>query len=152
MKGLIVSIFILLFVLPLLAQPNLPRVYVQKLTLDNGKLPFVTWLDKVSAPEYRLEAWISERPGDLMSTETHSFHHLSVSQVGDGKKMPFTVIVKVQLGNFRNHWQAGETLHLKLTHKATKAVKEWDVFIPEGFATIKYMDEPIVIPPYTKKP
>ncbi|HPN40350.1 MAG TPA: hypothetical protein PKX36_02360 [Candidatus Cloacimonadota bacterium] len=150
MKRLIPFILLLIFTLPLMAQPNLPRIYVQKLTLDNGKLPFVTWLDKVSAPEYILEAWIKGKPGDLMSTETHSYHHLAVAQIGDGIKMPFTLVARVQLGNFKYQWESGETLHLKLTHKATNTIKEWDVLVPEGSALIRYMDNPIVIPPYTE--
>lgn len=151
MKRFIPILLLLVCCLPLLAQPTLPRVYVQKLILDNGKLPFVTWLDKQSAPEYIFEAWILERPEDTMSTETHSVNHLSVSQVGDGKKFPFTVIAKVQLGNFRYQWKAGETLHLRLKHKTSGKIKEWDLMIPTGSNLIKHLDDPIVIPPYTKK-
>jgi hypothetical protein len=148
MKRLIPFILLLIMGLPLLAQPNLPRMYVQKLVLDTGKLPFVTWLEKTSAPEYVLEAWILERPDDMVSTETHSVNHVAVNQVGDGVKFPFTVVAKVQLGNLRYQWEAGETLHLKLKHKASGTVKEWDVLIPPGTNLIKYMDDPIIIPPY----
>jgi len=150
MRRLIPFILLMIMALPLMAQPNLPRVYVQKLELDTGKLPFVTWLEKTSAPEYLLEAWILERPEDLLSTQTHSVNHVSVNQVGDGIKFPFTVVAKVQLGNFRYHWKAGETLHLKLKHKASGAVKEWDVLIPPGTNLMKHLEDPIVIPPYSK--
>lgn len=151
MKRFIPFLLLLSWAMSLIAQPNLPRVYVQKLVLDNGKLPFVTWLDKKSAPEYILEAWITDRPTDKVSTETHSVNHVTVSQVGDGKKFPFTVIAKVQLGNFRYHWKSGETLHLKLQHKASGKIKEWDVVIPPGTNLMKHLDDPIVIPPYSKK-
>jgi len=59
-------------------------------------------------------------------------------------------VAKVQLGNFRYHWKAGETLHLKLKHKASGAVKEWDVLIPPGTNLMKHLEDPIVIPPYSK--
>lgn len=151
MKRYILCLLLLAMTLGLIAQPKIPRMYVQKLVLDNGKMPFITWLDKVSAPEYLLEAWITERPFDLLSTDTHSVHHLAVNQVGDGIKTPFFVIAKLQLGNFRYHWSPGETIHFKLTHKESGQILEWEEVIPEGSYLIKHLDDPLVIPPYSKE-
>ncbi|MGI6198850.1 MAG: hypothetical protein ACOYIS_06985 [Candidatus Cloacimonadaceae bacterium] len=149
-KHCLILLLLLILASGLFAQPKIPRMYVRKLVLDNGKLPFVTWLDKVSAPEYLLEAWITDRPFDLLSTDTHTVHHLAVSQVGDGVKFPFTVIAKLQLGNFKFHWNPGETIHFRLTHKESGQVKEWEEIIPEGSYLMKHLDDPIVIPPYSK--
>lgn len=129
-----------------------PRVYVQKLILDNGKNPFITFDEKASANEYILTATIPELPGTFLTTEVNPINSIAVKQVGDGIKMPYTVIAYVQLGNFKQQWISGQTLRLELTHKKSKAKVTWDVYIPEGSALIKMLDTPKVIPPYTKKP
>ena len=98
-KHALICLLLLILASALFAQPKIPRMYVQKLVLDNGKLPFVTWLDKVSAPEYLLEAWITDRPFDILSTDTHTDHHLAVSQVGDGIKFQLTMVAKLHLSN-----------------------------------------------------
>jgi hypothetical protein len=135
-------------VLSLLAQPTIPRVYVQKLILEDGTNPFITWHKNQSAPEYLFRAWILERQNEILSTETHTYYHLAITQVGDGNKVPFMVVSMVNLGNFPSQWHSGETLHLELTHKETGQKVEWDVYIPEGTATIKLLDTPQIIPPY----
>ena len=121
---------------------------MQKLVLEDGTIPFITWYKDQTSPEYLFRAWIWERPDEILSTETHTYHHLAITQVGDGKKVPFMVVSRVNLGNFPSQWHAGETLHLELTHKETGQKVEWDVYIPEGTATIMLLDTPQIIPPY----
>jgi len=136
---------------PLAAQMTIPRVYVQRLVLDDGSKPFVTWEKDKSAPEYHLRAWILERPEEIMDSDEHSIHHLTVKQVGNGEKVPFMVVCQVNLGNFPSQWQEGENLHLELTCRETGEQVAWDVYIPEGSALIKMLDTPQVIPPQTVK-
>lgn len=142
---------LLLMVSAIAAQTTTPRMYVQKLVLEDGSLPNVTAIKDKSAPEYIFEAWFLERPEEVRSSEIHTIHHLAISQVGDNEKFPNTVVAKVQLGNFKYQWSPGETLHMKLTHKETGQVKEWDLLIPEGSWLIKHLDDPLVIPPYPQK-
>jgi len=130
---------------------TIPRVYAQKLTLDNGNNPTITWEKDKSANEYILKAWINTRPEEIVSTETHPLHTIALKQVGDGKKFPVTVIASLQLGNFPSQWKAGEVIHLEVTHKKTGQKKTWTQSIPEGTNLIKMLEKPIVIPPYTKK-
>mgnify|MGYP000850354602 FL=1 len=148
MKKVWITTLLMLALLSLFAQPTIPRVYVQKLVLEDGTNPFITWYKDQTSPEYLFRAWIWERPDEILSTETHTYHHLAITQVGDGKKVPFMVVSRVNLGNFPSQWHAGETLHLELTHKETGQKVEWDVYIPEGTATIMLLDTPQIIPPY----
>lgn len=148
MKKVCITTLLMLALLSLFAQPTIPRVYVQKLVLEDGTIPFITWYKDQTSPEYLFRAWIWERPDEILSTETHTYHHLAITQVGDGKKVPFMVVSRVNLGNFPSQWHAGETLHLELTHKETGQKVEWDVYIPEGTATIMLLDTPQIIPPY----
>ena len=148
MKKVWITTLLMLALLSLFAQPTIPRVYVQKLVLEDGTIPFITWYKDQTSPEYLFRAWIWERPDEILSTETHTYHHLAITQVGDGKKVPFMVVSRVNLGNFPSQWHAGETLHLELTHKETGQKVEWDVYIPEGAATIMLLDTPQIIPPY----
>ncbi len=150
MKHLVFSILFLALLLPCLAQMTTPRMYVQKLALDNGKNPSITWQKDKSANEYILKAWINTRPEEVLSTDTHPLHTIAVKQVGDGIKFPFTVIASLQLGNFRNHWKAGEVIMLEITHKKSGQKFSWRQPIPEGTALIKMLDKPIIIPPFKK--
>ena len=136
MKKVWIITFLMIALCSLFAQPTIPRVYVQKLVLEDGTNPFITWYKDQTSPEYLLRAWILERPEEILSTETHTYHHLAITQVGDGKKVPFS------------QWHSGETLHLELTHKETEQRVEWDVYIPEGTNTIKLLDTPQIIPPF----
>ncbi|MDZ4121716.1 MAG: hypothetical protein U1C33_04805 [Candidatus Cloacimonadaceae bacterium] len=70
MKKILLATMLLLAALALAAQPfTLPRVYVQRLVLENGENPQITWDGKTSAPEYQLKAWMIERPKDIMTTD-----------------------------------------------------------------------------------
>lgn len=149
MRQLIVLLALVLLALPLFAQP-LPRVYVQKLVLENGDLPQVTVIKDKSAPEYLLRAWFAERPEIIRSTDEHSIHHLAIKQVGDDEVFPVTVILTVQLGNFGVDWAAGETLVIEVTHKASGQMKTWSIVVPEGTNLIKELDTPVIIPPLKK--
>lgn len=150
MKKLIILLFAAIVFLPLVAI-TIPRVYVQKLVLDDGTKPQISAEEKASANEYILRAWMEANPEEIISTETHPIHTIAVKDVGDGIKFPFTTIVNIQLGNFRRQWVAGDIMHMVLTHKATGETKGWQLVIPEGTNLIKKLDEPLVIPPYTKK-
>jgi hypothetical protein len=134
-----------------LAGITIPRVYVQKLVLNDGSNPVVTATEKKSANEYVLRAWMQANPDEVISTETHPIHTIAIKEVGDGMKFSKTVIVSIQLGNFKRQWQAGDTMHMMLTHKASGQTKGWQIVIPEGTNLIKLLDEPLVIPPYKQK-
>ncbi|MFA7224114.1 MAG: hypothetical protein WC094_05055, partial [Candidatus Cloacimonas sp.] len=62
---------ILLLLCLTLSAITIPRVYVQKLTLENDKNPLITREQDKSANEYILKAWINARPDEIVSTETH---------------------------------------------------------------------------------
>ena len=149
---LLIALLLLIGVNCLMAQMTTPRVYVQKLVLDNGKNPAVTSTDKLSAKEYTVRAYIVENPKDVMSTETHPYNSVTLKNVGDDVKFPKTVIVSVQLGNFKTQWEAGQTLNIEVTHKKSKTNTSWSIVIPEGTNLMKHLEDPIVIPPYSKKP
>jgi hypothetical protein len=142
-------IILITILLPLFSMTT-PRVYVQKLVLENGKNPSITWDKDKSAKEYILRAWINTKPKEIISTETNPINTIAVKQVGDGVKFPFTVIATVQLGNFKQQWIAGEILNLEITHRKTGQKFSWKMPIPEGTALIKMLDKPIVIPPFSK--
>lgn len=128
-----------------------PRVYIQKLVLENGENPAITISKDKSAAEYKFSAWILERPKEVINTDKFSVHHLAITHVGGNDLLPLTVVCKVNLGNFTSNWSPGETLHLKITHKKTKKTVEWDYLIPEGTNLINLLDTPKVIPPFPKK-
>jgi len=152
MKRLSLSLLLLaLAVLLLAGQTSIPRVYVQKLVLDNGKDPAITAIKDTSAPEYLFEAWIVARPDEVMTSETHSIHHLAITRVGNGETVPYFVVCRLNLGNFPSDWAPGDTLHMKITHRESKEAVEWEYIIPEGTNLIKLLDEPKIVPPYTKK-
>jgi hypothetical protein len=139
----------MLLALPLLAI-TIPRVYVQKLILDDSSKPLVTAAEKSSANEYILRAWMEANPEEVISTETHPIHTIAIKEVGHDDKFPRTVIVSIQLGNFKRQWLAGDTMHMLLTHKASGETKGWQLLIPEGTNLIRKLDEPLIIPPQTK--
>jgi|WetSurMetagenome_2_1015567.scaffolds.fasta_scaffold600176_2 hypothetical protein len=152
MKKILFCLLLVALLLPLAANKN-PRVFLQKLVLDNGNDPKITILEDKSAPEYRLQAWIKERPKEKMDTNKQITNFLAVKRIGNGVQVPYTVVAFLNLGNFPSEWTKGETLHLKLTHKKSKAVVEWNVVIPEGGNVINMLDKPQVIPPVsTAKP
>jgi len=130
---------------------TIPRVVAQKLVLTNGKNPDITVVRKSSAPEYTLRAYILGREKEVLSTETDPYYSISVKRVGDGRQYPYTVVAYVQLGNFHTQWQAGENLHLEITHKSSKEKKSWDIYIPDGTKVINKIKDPVVIPPKVKK-
>jgi hypothetical protein len=150
MKKTLSLISVLLLTIPLLAI-TIPRVYVQRLVLEDGSNPFVTCVDKHSAQEYTLRAWMQANPDEVISTEEHPIHTIGIKEVGDDKQFPKMVIVTVQLGNFKRQWEAGDILHLALTHKESGESKGWKLEIPEGTNLIKKLDEPLIIPPYSQK-
>lgn len=147
MKRFILMLVLLAGLLPLMALTT-PRMYVQKLLLDNGKNPTITWDEGKSAKEYTLKAWINTRPNEVVSTDKSRANTISVRQVGDGKKFPFTVVASLQLGNFPTQWQEGEVIHMELTHRKTGQKYTWKMPIPTGSAVIMQLEKPIVIPPY----
>ena len=141
----------LLSLIPLFAQMTIPRVYVQKLTLDDGSLPKLTNIDKVSAEEYLARAWMEANPEEVISTETHPPNTITVKEVGKEGVMEQTAVINIQLGNFRRQWEVGDVMHIVLSHKASGESKGWSVEIPEGTALIRKLDDAIIIPPTTKK-
>ena len=150
MKKVLRLIPLLALLMPLMGL-TIPRVYVQKLILDNGKNPFITWDQGKSAKEYHLKVWINTRPDEIVTTDKNPIHTVGIKQVGDGKKFPFTVIASLNLGNFPSQWQAGEIIHLELKHIKTGQKVSWKMPIPAGTALIKQLDKPITIPPFSKK-
>lgn len=150
MRKIIGLISVLLLALPLVAI-TIPRVYVQKLILDDGSKPIITAAEKSSANEYILRAWMEANPEEVISTETHPIHTIAIKEVGDNDKFPKTVIVNIQLGNFKRQWVAGDIMHMVLTHKASGETKGWQLLVPEGTNLIRKLDEPLIIPPKTKK-
>ncbi len=150
MKKLLLAI-ILVLALPLFAQMTIPRVYVQKLALDDGSLPCLTQIDKASAEEYLARAWMQANPQEVISTDTHPVHTIAIKEVGKAGVMPQTAILSVQLGNFKRQWQVGDTLHVVITHKESGQSKGWQMRIPEGTNLIRHLDEAVVIPPATGK-
>jgi hypothetical protein len=125
---------------------NIPRVYYGKVVLANGKLPLLTATKKASAKEYIFTANILGTKGDVLSTERNPVNSVTFKYVGDGKNLMKTAVVIVQLGNFQGQWKPGQTLHLELTHKATKKKLAWDVYITEGTKTINYLNQPVKLP------
>ncbi|HQQ67264.1 MAG TPA: hypothetical protein PLX77_00410 [Candidatus Cloacimonadota bacterium] len=151
MKKLIIALLILA-ALPLFAQMTLPRVYIQKLVLEDGSVPTFTQKDsKTSAEEYILRAWMEANPDEVISTETHPIHTIALKSIGKEGVFPLTAVASVQLGNFKRPWVEGDILHLVITHKASGESKGWQLTVPEGTALIKKLDEGIVIPPQPKK-
>ena len=146
-KRILISLMLCLLSLPVFAQMNIPRVYVQKLVLSDGSLPQITQAEKKSAEEYLLRAWFEEMPEDVVSTQTHPIQTLAIKEVGKEGVMPQTAIANVQLGNFKHLWKPGDTLHLIITHKETGESRGWSLVIPEGSHLIKHLDEALVIPP-----
>lgn len=152
MKRTLCYLLLLAFLLPLSAI-TIPRVYVQKLTLEDGSLPKITQIEKSSAEEYVLRAWMQDNPEEVISTETHPIHTIAVKEVGKEGIMVQTAVVSVQLGNFKRQWLVGDILHLVITHKASGKCKGWQVEIPSGTNLIRKLEEAIIIPPsLVKKP
>lgn len=151
MKKLFLLLSLGLLLTALSAQMTTPRTYIQKVTLDSGALLDITNPDGKSAPEYIVEAWIPELENTYMSTEKDLPQSVCLKLVGDDVRYPKTCIISVQLGNFKAQWAAGQTLHLKVTHKASKESVAWHLVIPEGTSLIRHLDDARVLPPKTKK-
>jgi len=130
---------------------NQPRVYVQRLILDDGTTPQVTWIDQVSAPEYRLTAYIKDVGLDTLSTNVQPHYTIGVKRVGDGVIPEPMVIAYLQLGNFKTVWKPGQTICFELTYLANGEKLNWELLIPEGSNLLRYLDEALIIPPYSKK-
>ena len=149
MKNYILLAVMTVMVMGLAAMP-VPRIYVQRLVLDDGSMPLVTQEEGKSASEYTLTAQILEIEEAFMSTETHPIHSVAVKNTGDGVRFPHMVIVSIQLGNFRVDWKPGQTMRMVLTHNESGEKVSWDLEIPEGSNLIRHLDEAIVIPPFTR--
>ena len=130
---------------------NLPRVYVQKLLLDTGETPQITWDGEKSAPEYLLTAHITDVEGDTLRSDVHPHFTICVKRVGDGVIPEPIVIAYLQLGNFKSVWKSGQTILFELTHVESGEKMQWELLIPEGANLLRRLDEAVIIPPYSKK-
>lgn len=151
MRRYLFTSILLIVLAPLFAQTTTPRTYMRKVILDTGVNPSITYAEEKSAEEYIGKAWILERPEEVLTTETHSTWHLNMTQFGDDIEYPVTVVFMVELGNFETQWEIGNILHLELIHKESKESVSWELTIPEGTGPILHLDEPKIIPPYSKK-
>ncbi len=131
---------------------NLPRVYIQKLLLDTGETPPITWDGKTPAPEYLLTAYIRDIQGDTLRSDVHPHYTICVKRVGDGRIPEPMVVAYLQLGNFKSVWQAGQTIVFEITHVESGENMTWELLIPKGTNLLRHLDEALTIPPFSKKP
>lgn len=150
MNKYLLLLLAMLVLLPVFGQTTIPRSYLQKVVLDDGSTPALTFAVEVSAQEYTVRTWISARPQEILSTETHSTWHVNLIHVGDDLEYPVTAVIIIELGNFPTQWEVGDTLHVEVIHKASQESTSWSCIIPEGEDTIYLLDEAQIIPPFSK--
>jgi hypothetical protein len=142
-----------------------PRVYTQKLWTSTGEnLPGVTNGASTSAPGYIVTAWITARPGEVMSTDATIDNiaavpanptpatSIRINRFGNGSTMPYETVAVVQLGTFPTPWAIGEICHVVVTYVASGLFVEWDMTIPTGSVAITYKLPGDPVPPIVFDP
>lgn len=150
MKKYLLLLLIILVLVPVFGQETTPRSVLQKVALDDGSTPAITFAEEVSAKEYTVRTWMASHPQDVLSTETHSTWHVNMILVGDDVEYPITAVVIIELGNFPTQWEVGDTLHTEVIHKASQESTSWSTVIPAGEDPIFLLDTAQIIPPFTK--
>jgi hypothetical protein len=99
-----------------------PRSYVQKIVndMDGGVVAGVENSSKATSPDYVLSAFITVRPNEVLSTETHPANTIRVCRIGNGDSFPYTTLAYLQFGAFYAPWSPGDTIRFTITHKASK--------------------------------
>jgi hypothetical protein len=158
MRKLLITALVSMLAIGLSA--TVPRLYVQLLVNDkDGKLlSDVTNTSFSTSSNYLFSAYVTSRPGEVMSTSTNPPQSIRIFTVGNGNSLPYVSCAYVQLGNFPSGWAEGDTLHCTLTHISTDETVTWDLVIPDNKASsigYKRTFDPIpqiVAPPWKTQP
>lgn len=134
-----------------------PRVYIQKLTLDDNSMPAITNPGTETSSDYILTADIIETPGEVVTTQNPApdgytykdATQLKVFRSGNGTSVPYYSATFLQLGTFNTQWLPGNTIDMTVTHIASGETANWTFVIPEGTNVINIQEPTQVIPPYS---
>jgi hypothetical protein len=136
-----------------------PRSYVQQLVndKDGGVVLGVENSSKETSPDYVFSAYITARPAEVLSTETHPANSIRVCRIGNGEGFPYATLAYLQFGAFYAPWSAGDTIRFTLKHIASKDSVQWELVIPDATTNaIGYKQplnpiESITAPPWAEK-
>jgi len=130
-KLVLVAIMFTLVVGALFAAPT--KAYTQLVTPPGGgQFPDVTNTSSFTAPGYVVRAWITTRPTEITSTETHASSLIRLYRFGNGTTMPYTTRIFLQFSTFATNWAIGETVHVEVTNNnVTPAITDfWEIDLP----------------------
>jgi len=133
-----------------------PRIYLQRCSLaDGSEAPVTNTSTTTSTPDYIVRAtMIGPSTGpetigtDLLIPGTNILTPPSSCNIIRVTGNPSYTATWLQLGTFPTQHQPGWTIHMYVKYIPTQEVAEWDLVIPEGFATINIQDPVQIIPPY----
>lgn len=144
-KSLILVAVLCLLTVGLFAAAR-PRTYTQVLVDGNGnQFPDVENPAPTHNPNYKVRAWVTARPTEITSTETHPAVTIRVNRFGNGSvAVPFATISSLNFSAWETDWTPGEIVHMEVTHLPTSQVQSWEIVIPPGGGAIghRQIDNP----------
>ncbi|HNX03618.1 MAG TPA: T9SS type A sorting domain-containing protein [Candidatus Cloacimonas sp.] len=125
-----------------------PRVYMQKVTLDDGSMPGNP-ADTNPIPNYIYEIYNSAEPTNVVATNTSTNPpNICLKKTGNGTTVPYYVVAYVNQSQFNNVWPIGSTLYCKVIYVPTGEFVTWTREVPSG-STILDTTIPYIVPPYS---
>jgi len=126
-----------------------PRVYMQKVTLDDGSLPGEPIAVNVPLPDYIYEIYNSEYPTNIIATNTSTNPpNICLKKTGNGTTQPYMIVAYVNQSQFANNWPIGSTLYCKVIYIPTGEFVTWTRVVPSG-STILDTSTAFIVPPYS---
>jgi hypothetical protein len=149
MKKTIILILVCLFVAAGLFAAR-TRAYTQQVSaagsvLDNLQFPDVTCTSTQTAPGYVVNAYITTRPTEVISTLTSLPAQIRLYRFGNGTTMPYSTRIFVQFSVFATDWTGGETLHVQVINNnvAPSMTDGYDLVIPDNATSALTITTPV---------
>lgn len=122
-------------------------VYAQGSVLPNHQFPDVTNTSSSTAPGYVVRAWITTRPTEVTSTDTHAASLIRLYRFGNGTTVPYDTRVFLQLSTFSTQWMMGEIVHIQIDHEfgGWPMTDSWEIAIPDGGGGAWTVNDPVTI-------
>lgn len=158
MKKIVLIVLVFLFVVVGLSAAR-TRAYTQKVTalgsiLPNQQFPDVTATSSQTQAGYVVNAWISTRPAEVISTTTSLPAQIRLYRFGNGTTVPYDTRIFVQFSVFSTDWTGGETLHVQVINNNVSPAKTdaYDLDIPNNLTAALTITEPQVFDLWTTEP
>ena len=126
------------------------RAYTQKVVdpnslLANLQFPDVNNTSATSAPGYNVSAWVTSRPTEVISTQTHTATMIRLYRFGNGTTVPYDTRIYLQFSAWATDWSAGETVRVQVVNNnvAPAITDYWELTIPDNLTSALTITTPV---------